>query len=121
MNLLLVAERMSGIAAAQAAADVDAVARRAGRHGAADCLDHAGTILPRRQRQGAARHQAAADIGVMRIDAGGLDPDQHLRGARPEVGNRLQPHHLRRAEFVDPDCSHAPCGRLCVAPPRQAR
>ena len=71
----------------------------------ADALDDAGTFKPKRQRQ-IALVEAAAQLGVEKVYAGGFDFNKNLAGFGIGYRHVLEPHDLGTAALVDADGFH---------------
>ena len=87
--------------------DVDAVARCHGRHVRANSDDVARAVVPWRVGKGRlCGVDAAADVGVDRVDANGPDTYQDLRRRRRRIGQLLDLHHLGGTELADDNRAH---------------
>ena len=98
MHLRLLAERQLSVGAGRRAADVHALAGLDARDARADRLDDTCRVTARRVGQlGPAVVGVRAQIGVHRIHADGVIPDQHLAGPGLGRGNLLELQHLGTA------------------------
>ncbi len=95
------------VGAAHRAGGVDPLADLAARDLRADRRDHPGGVASRRVGQRRlVGVGAGTDVGLDRVHARGVHPDDDLTGAGRGIGHVLQAHHFRRAELVDANGFH---------------
>ena len=102
--------RVSAVRFAQRrAADIDAIAGLQAGDAIADLVDHAGRIGAGRVGQvGLDRVGARAHVGVVRIDADGVNADAHLSGAGDRIRNFFEFENVGTAELTREDGLHPP-------------
>ena len=115
MNLRFQREGEFGVGAAQCSRRVDAVARFYFLNAIADGFDDAGGVRSRRVRQRRLDGiGAGAHIGVVGIDAGGVDFYQDLAGCGFGRWDFVEFQLFRAAELVDTNRLHCGSPQICV-------